>query len=73
MSSIVFFPISCLAKLDKLGINYKVTSDPTSYEAHKAFCTVSVADEDYDRVYKIGRDEHSRMLAAAYGHELDKE
>lgn len=73
MNSIVFYPTSCLVKLDKLGISYKVTSDPTSYEAHKAFCTIAVSDEDYDRVYKIGRDEHSKMLAAAYGRELDKE
>lgn len=80
MNNIVFFPTSCLEKLDKLHINYTVNAADAdrglvsaSYDAHSAFCTVTVADEDYDRVYQIGRDEHSRMLAAAYGHQLDKE
>lgn len=75
MNNIVFFPTSCLEKLDKLGISYTVNENNMSavYDAHSAFCTVSVADGDYDRVYQIGRDEHSRMLAAAYGHQLDKE
>lgn len=75
MNNIVFFPTSCLEKLDKLGINYTVNENNMSaiYDAHGAFCTVSVADEDYDKVYRIGRDEHSRMLAVAYGRQLGKE
>ena len=75
MNNIVFFPTSCLEKLDKLGVSYTVNENNMSavYDAHSAFCTVSVADEDYDRVYRIGRDEHSRMLAIEYGHMLDKE
>ncbi len=72
MNNIVFFPASCLEKLDKLGISYTVNENNV-YDAHSAFCTVTVVDEDYDKVYQIGRDEHSRMLAAAYGHQLDKE
>lgn len=78
MNNIVFFPTDCLEKLDKLGISYTVIGKANEagvvqavYDAHSAFCTVSVADEDYDKVYQIGRDEHSRMLAAEYGHQLD--
>lgn len=70
MNNIVFFPTSCLEKLDKLHVGYTVTEHNM---LHGTFCTVSVANEDYDKVYQIGRDEHSRMLAAAYGHALDKE
>lgn len=76
MNIIVFFPVSCLKKLDRLGINY--TTDRSidtillgAHDPHSSFCTIAVSNEDYDRAYEIGCNEHKRMLMKAYGKSLD--
>lgn len=78
METIVFFPMSCLKKLNKLEINY--TTDRTiesvitaDYDPHSSFCTITVSKEDYQRAYEIGCNEHKRMLMAAYGNKLDED
>ena len=76
METIVFFPVSCLKKLDRLGINYSTNRSIESviaaeYDPHSSFCTITVSAEDYGRAYEIGCNEHKRMLMAAYGKSLD--
>lgn len=78
MQTIVFFPIACLKKLDRLGISYTTGRTVESvveadYDPHSSFCDITVSKEDYKRVYEIGCNEHKRMLMAAYGNKLNED
>lgn len=62
MKDLALFPKTCLSKLDEEGINYSVTDEIG------VLCTVSLSEQDYEHAYRIGLEEHLRMLAEESTH-----